>query len=293
MKVMAFDLDGTLARSKKPMHKPMADALSQLTRLLPVAIISGGTIDLVRSQVTDMLSDEADRSHMHLMPTSGARYYRWNPEDDDWQEAYEHNLSEEDRRLVIESLERHARELGIWQARTWGPRIEDRGSQITFSALGQQAPVEAKEEWDPTNEKKNRLAEAVQKDVPHLAVRSGGSTSVDISNRGVDKAYAVRKLADMLGVTVGQIAFVGDRMDPMVMTIRRLWLEQSPSGSPVRKTPCSFATASSTGITGIHDSLQTRGVRYGYIVRSGMVCGGRRIAQGTGVSAVSTRVCGM
>lgn len=41
MKVMAFDLDGTLARSKKPMHKPMADALSQLTRLLPVAIISG------------------------------------------------------------------------------------------------------------------------------------------------------------------------------------------------------------------------------------------------------------
>ena len=146
MKVMAFDLDGTLARSKKPMHKPMADALSQLTRLLPVAIISGGTIDLVRSQVTDMLSDEADRSHMHLMPTSGARYYRWNPEDDDWQEAYEHNLSEEDRRLVIESLERHARELGIWQARTWGPRIEDRGSQITFSALGQQAPVEAKEE---------------------------------------------------------------------------------------------------------------------------------------------------
>ena len=214
MKVMAFDLDGTLARSKKPMHKPMADALSQLTRLLPVAIISGGTIDLVRSQVTDMLSDEADRSHMHLMPTSGARYYRWNPEDDDWQEAYEHNLSEEDRRLVIESLERHARELGIWQARTWGPRIEDRGSQITFSALGQQAPVEAKEEWDPTNEKKNRLAEAVQKDVPHLAVRSGGSTSVDISNRGVDKAYAVRQLADMLGESVGQIAFVGDRMDP-------------------------------------------------------------------------------
>ena len=54
----------------------------------------------------------------------------------------------------------------------------------------------------------------MQKDVPHLAVRSGGSTSVDISNRGVDKAYAVRKLADMLGVTVGQIAFVGDRMDP-------------------------------------------------------------------------------
>ncbi|MUH59009.1 HAD-IIB family hydrolase [Bifidobacterium canis] len=214
MKVMAFDLDGTLARSKKPMHEPMAQALSALTRLLPVAIISGGTIDLVRSQVTDMLTADANRANMHLMPTSGTRYYNWNSADGMWQEIYEHNLSETDRATVIASLEKHARELGIWESKTWGPRIEDRGSQITFSALGQQAPVEAKEQWDPDNVKKNKLAEAVQRDVPHLEVRSGGSTSVDISNKGVDKAYAVKELASMLGVEVSQIAFVGDRMDP-------------------------------------------------------------------------------
>ena len=75
----------------------------------------------------------------------------------------------------------------MWSGTPWGERIEDRGSQITFSALGQNAPVEAKEAWDPTNEKKNRLAQAVATDLPHLAVRSGGSTSVDISARGIDK----------------------------------------------------------------------------------------------------------
>lgn len=96
----------------------------------------------------------------------------------------------------------------------WGDRIEDRGSQITFSALGQLAPIAAKESWDPTNEKKNRLAEAVSADVPDLAVRSGGSTSVDISLRGVDKAYAVRQLATALHIDVSQMIYLGDRMDP-------------------------------------------------------------------------------
>lgn len=212
MRVAAFDLDGTLARSKKPMHEDVAAALSTLTTLLPVAIISGGAMSLVRSQVTDMLTADADRWHMHLMPTTGTRYYRWD--GDDWIQVYAHDLDPADRAAAIESLERHARRMGLWEEHVWGERIEDRGSQITFSALGQRAPVEDKERWDPTNEKKNRLAEAVRRDVPHLLVRSGGSTSVDVSGRGVDKSFAVRELARMLGVDVGSIMFVGDRMDP-------------------------------------------------------------------------------
>jgi hypothetical protein len=88
--------------------------------------------------------------------------------------------------------------------------------------MGQQAPVEIKESWDPSNEKKNALASAVAKDLPHLQVRSGGSTSVDISEQGIDKAYAVRELASLLDVAVNDIVFIGDRMDPEVMiTLQR------------------------------------------------------------------------
>ena len=42
----------------------------------------------------------------------------------------------------------------------------------------------------------------------------GGASSVDISEKNVDKSFAVRELADILGITVAQIVFVGDRMDP-------------------------------------------------------------------------------
>ncbi|WEV52410.1 HAD-IIB family hydrolase [Bifidobacterium sp. ESL0704] len=211
-KVIAFDLDNTLARSKKPMHADMASRFSTLTRLIDVAVITGGRFELAKSQVLDVLEPDACRSRIHVMPTSGTRYFRW--QKGRWQCVYSNDLDMADRRRAVASIERHAREQGIWLEHTWGPRIEDRGSQITFSALGQEAPVEEKEHWDPDNSKKNRLAEAVGVDLPNLVVRSGGSTSIDISERGVDKAYAVHRLCDILGCSVDQVVFIGDRMDP-------------------------------------------------------------------------------
>ena len=212
MRAIAFDLDNTLARSRKPMKPLMACRFSELTTLLPVAVITGGRYGLVTSQVIDVLTDCADRTHLHLMPTSGTRYYRWM--DDEWRCIYAHDLDERSREAAIESLTRHAKALGLWLDDVWGERIEDRGSQITFSALGQQAPVEIRERWDPDNALKNRLANAVAADLPDLEVRAGGTTSVDIALRGYDKAFAVRTLADMLGMNVGDIMFVGDRMTP-------------------------------------------------------------------------------
>ncbi|MFT8355922.1 HAD-IIB family hydrolase [Bifidobacterium aquikefiri] len=211
-KVVAFDLDNTLARSKMRMSEHMGSLLSQLTHITTVAIVSGGRFEQFRDQVLQVLPDATDNSRLHLMPTSGTRYYRWH--NDAWLRVYAHDLSEADRKRAIASLTLHAHELDLWESRTWGPQIEDRGSQITFSALGQLAPVEAKDAWDPDNAKKNALAAAVRADLPHLQVRSGGSTSVDISAKGIDKAYAVRKLGDILGVAVPEMIFVGDRMDP-------------------------------------------------------------------------------
>ena len=157
VRLIAFDLDNTLARSKKPMKDDMAECFSALTSLIDVAVITGGKYALLKSQVVERLTGQANRSHLHLMPTSGTRYYRWGGSD--WVPVFAHDLSADDRAKAYESLERNAREQGIWLTHVWGERIEDRGSQITFSALGQLAPIEAKEAWDPTNEKKNRLHE--------------------------------------------------------------------------------------------------------------------------------------
>lgn len=211
-KVYGFDLDNTLASSKQPMKPAMIERFSALTSRAEVALISGGSMDVVTSQVLDVLDGAADRTHLHVMPTSGSRYYRWNGSA--WALVYSHDLDPDTVATVESSLERHAKELGLWEDRVWGPRIENRGSQITFSAHGQYAPVEVKRQWDPDNRKKQALAEAVRADLPDLKVRSGGYSSVDVSLNGMDKAYAVRQLASALGIEAWDILFTGDRMTP-------------------------------------------------------------------------------
>jgi HAD superfamily hydrolase (TIGR01484 family) len=127
---------------------------------------------------------------------------------------YAEDLSDDEKRRAMAAVEEQAERLGLWAEHTWGPALEDRGSQITFSALGQQAPLDEKRAWDPTGEKKSRLRAAVQRELPDLEVRSGGSTSVDITRKGIDKAYGMRRLAELTGIPYAETVFVGDRLDP-------------------------------------------------------------------------------
>ena len=212
--LIAFDLDDTLAPSKAPLPDAVAAVLARLLDRVAVAVISGGQIGQFREQVIARLTaaTPAGLERLHLMPVTGTQYWRFD--DGAWVLRHEDGLSTDEKTAALTAIETVAKEFGYWEAETWGPILEDRGSQITFSALGQQAPVDAKKAWDPTGEKKNRLAAAVQAQLPGLSVRSGGSTSVDITRAGVDKGYALEKLADASGITIADMIFVGDRLDP-------------------------------------------------------------------------------
>jgi phosphomannomutase len=214
VRLVAFDLDDTLAPSKSPVDPRMADLLVKLLGVVEVCVISGGQFGQFESQLVDNLPLDHPEAleRMHLMPTCGTQYYLYR--SDEWQQQYAENLTEEQKAAALAAVESEARRLGFWETDTWGPILEDRGSQITFSALGQAAPVDAKKAWDPTGEKKNALRAAVQQHLPDLEVRSGGSTSVDITRRGIDKAYGMSKLAELTGVPFEQMLFVGDRLDP-------------------------------------------------------------------------------
>jgi len=212
-RLVAFDLDDTLAPSKSAIDPRIGELLLDLAARVEVAIISGGQLQQFQSQVVDRLpeTDAATRARFHLMPTCGTQYYRL--EEDGVRTVYAHALTEDEKSRALAAVEEEARRLGLWAAEPWGDILEDRGSQITFSALGQTAPLDAKMAWDPTGEKKNALRDAVAARIPDLEVRSGGSTSVDITHRGIDKAYGMRKLAEVTGIPLDDMLFVGDRLD--------------------------------------------------------------------------------
>ncbi len=212
-RALVFDLDDTLAPSKSRIDRRMAGLLAQLLRRVEVCIISGGRFEQFDSQVLRHLEVQEDLlPRLHLMPTCGTRYLSWG--DGTWQEIYAEDLDPEEKVRIVEVLRRGARELGLWADITWGEVIEDRGSQITFSALGQQAPLAEKTAWDPDGSKKASLREYASRWLPDLEVRSGGSTSIDVTRKGIDKAYGIEKLLDQLGTTQRALLFVGDRLDP-------------------------------------------------------------------------------
>ena len=213
-RMTAFDLDDTLAPSKAPLPEPVREALLRLLAVTEVCVISGGQIEQFRTQVVARLGalPDALAARLHLMPTCGTQY--WRVTSDGLTCVYAEDLTDDEKQRALGAVEEETKRLGLWAADTWGPALEDRGSQITYSALGQQAPLDAKKAWDPTGEKKNRIRAAVQARVPDLEVRSGGSTSVDITRQGIDKAYGMRRLAELTGVPFTETLFIGDRLDP-------------------------------------------------------------------------------
>jgi len=212
-KLVAFDLDDTLAPSKSRLPQPMAHILARLLGRTSVCVISGGQFGQFRTQVVEAL-DDVNASHLdrlHLLPACGTQYYRYV--DGQWQRIYLEALTEDEKSRATETVEACARDLGFWEEHTWGPVLEDRESQITFSALGQQAPVDAKKAWDPSGEKKLKLRELVAAKLPDLEVRAGGSTSVDITRVGRDKSFGMGKLLEMTNLAKEDVLFYGDRLD--------------------------------------------------------------------------------
>ncbi|MGB4134970.1 MAG: HAD-IIB family hydrolase [Microbacterium sp.] len=212
-RLVAFDLDDTLAPSKGAIDPRMVSLLRALLNRVEVAIISGGNEQQFRDQVVGRLgdADAADLARLHLLPTCGTRYLRHDGTA--FAPLYAHDLTPEEKDAALHALRTEAERLGLWETRTWGPILEDRGSQITFSALGQQAPRDAKHAWDPDGAKRAALRDAVTAHLPGLEVRSGGSTSIDITRAGIDKAYGMRRLAEHTGIPLGDMLFYGDRLD--------------------------------------------------------------------------------
>ncbi len=210
--LVAFDLDDTLAPSKGTIDPQIAALLGELLRSVEVAIISGGNEAQFRSQVVAQLAgaDPEALARLHLLPTCGTRYLRHDGTD--FVAVYAHDLSDNEKTAALAALREEGAPRTVGGG-ALGEILEDRGSQITFSALGQQAPRDAKHAWDPTGSKRGALRDAVAARLPGLEVRSGGSTSIDITRAGIDKAFGMRQLATHTGIDLTAMLFYGDRLD--------------------------------------------------------------------------------
>ncbi|KAI1121231.1 HAD-superhydrolase, subIIB family protein [Nemania abortiva] len=210
--LVAFDLDGTLAESKQPLKESMGEALANLLSVAHVAVISGGDWPQFEKQVASRLAERADLSKLWLMPTTGTKLYTHR--NGKWAPVFADLFTEEKRKEIITAFNESLDATGFTPEKTWGERIEDRGSQITFSALGQQAPYAEKKHWDPDFAKRKIIQADLRKRLPGLSINMGGATSIDITKEGVDKGSALKKLSERSGIPLEQMMFIGDAIFP-------------------------------------------------------------------------------
>ena len=210
-KLIVFDLDGTLAESKSSLDAEMSALLSKLLGVVKVAVISGGDWPQFEKQLLSNFPHDNRLKNLSLLPTCGTKYYEYVV---NWEKIYSEDFTACEKGEIISSLKQTIESSGFKAAKVWGDVIEDRGSQITFSALGQQAPIEEKKKWDPDFKKRKQMKERLDQLIPEFSVRLGGTTSVDITKPGIDKAYGIGKLRDTLGIAIKEMIFVGDALFP-------------------------------------------------------------------------------
>lgn len=210
-RLIVFDLDGTLAESKSALDTEMAALLHDLLGIVKVAVISGGDWPQFEKQLLSNLPNDNCMANLSLLPTCGTKFFEYRS---DWKKLYSEDFTADEKEKIISSLKKAVAEAGFKVEKLWGEAIEDRGSQITFSALGQQAPLMEKEKWDPDYAKRKQIKAILDPLIPGFSVRMGGTTSIDITKPGIDKAYGIRKLRDVLGISLKEMIFIGDALFP-------------------------------------------------------------------------------
>jgi phosphomannomutase len=184
--LIVFDLDGTLAASKSAIDSEMATLLTALLAEAKVAIISGGALPQFKKQVLAHLPHHDHFDNLSLLPTCGTRFFRYT---DDWHKLYSEDLSGPQKQQIITALNAAVTSAGFQAKKVWGDAIEDRESQITYSALGQQAPLEEKKTWDPDCAKRKKIKAILDGSLPDFSVRLGGSTSIDVTLPGIEGVW--------------------------------------------------------------------------------------------------------
>lgn len=216
-KVLAFDIDQTLNVAKTPITDDIAELLVKCLDHFEICPISGQKFDQFLIQIVDRLPNPTDEqlSHLHLFVAQGTQYYRY--ENGEWKQVYNYPLTDEQVAKITGTIEQAAKELGYWEEDKLQPGdeiIENRLSQVTFSALGQKAGTEAKYAWDPDCKKREKIVARCKELSPEFDYEIGGTTSINAITPGMNKTFGMTHLLEELKVEKKDILYFGDMTQP-------------------------------------------------------------------------------
>ena len=213
IRLVVADLDETLTKSKMAMDLEMSELICELLKYKAFAVISGGAYAQFQKQFVGALSiSEETAKRLYLLPTCATSMYIMK--EGQWTSVYTETIPTNIKKEIFDAFDTALNEWGFKRPeKIYGELIEDRGTQITFSAFGQLAPLELKVGWDPDSKKRLEIIGHLIKHLPNgYQAKTGGSTSIDVTREGIDKGYGISKIEEKLGYRKSEMIFIGDKI---------------------------------------------------------------------------------
>lgn len=221
--LIVFDLDGTIIETKSPMKAHMSQLITRLLEKKKVAIIGGGKYGIFHELfINELKCPKELLINLSLFPTTATAFFRYN---NGWKKVYAKLLTVSERIKIKKAFGDVFKEMGYQHPeKTYGQLIEDRGTQVSFSIYGQDLVrvlgdkgVRMKKEWikDKNNLKtKMKIARLMREKLPNLEVAAAGFTTIDVTKKGIDKAYGIHQIQKYLKIPINKMFFVGDGIFP-------------------------------------------------------------------------------
>ena len=200
IKMIAFDLDGTLTQHKTPLSQEYREILFQLKKKYMLVMVGAGQARRIFEQM--------ERFPIDIIGNYGMQYARYNSETEDLETVYD--ISEECDRENCEKKVTFLREKYGFTHFS-GDNVEYHPSGcITFPLLGTKAKQDVKLIFDPDRSKRRAFYNEVVELFDKYNVFVGGSSSFDMAPMPYNKYYALDKYCKEKGVSHDEVIFVGD-----------------------------------------------------------------------------------
>lgn len=204
IKLIAFDLDGTLTQHRTPLDDTNRAVLTALSKKYKLLMAGAGMCHRIFRQMGNFPID--------ILGNYGMQYAEYNPETGELEIKKNEQLP-----VDRESLERRVTAMREKYGFTEfsGDNVEYHASGcVTFPILGTKARIEDKLAFDPDRAKRRAIYEDIKQVFSEYTVFVGGSSSFDMAPAPYNKAYALAKYCEEHGISHDEVAYVGDDYGP-------------------------------------------------------------------------------
>lgn len=204
IRIVAFDLDGTLTQHRTPLAEPNISILNRLNEKYRLLMVGAG--------MARRIFDQMNGYPIDIIGNYGMQYCRYNPETKDLITVYDEHAACE-KESVTARIVKLRQQFGY--TRFTGSCVEFHSSGcVTFPLLGTKADIKDKLAFDPDRTKRKPIYPYVKALFPEYTVFIGGSSSFDMAPKPYNKYYALDRFCREEGICHDELVYVGDDYGP-------------------------------------------------------------------------------